>query len=134
MTGRRLDYVIFSVDIGATDGTKTAVSFLSLQPHVPRCCLGCLLHPPIDIQQALIPAHPVSVPIRHASDKSSAVTEASRQAYSLHIMSTSQIQQNTRYIRGIYSCVWRRSCFPGVVCGYGALGIFKSPVGTYNES
>ena len=29
-------------------------------------------------------------------------------------MYTSQKQQNTRYIRGIYSCVWRLDSFPGV--------------------
>ena len=39
VTGRRLDYTLFSVDIGVTNVTKTVVSLRSLQPHVPRCCL-----------------------------------------------------------------------------------------------
>ena len=54
---------------------------MSLQPLVPRCCLlrvfkTTVFFPPIAIQQALTsPANPVSVPIRHPSDKSSVVSK-----------------------------------------------------------
>ena len=45
-------------------------------------------------------------------------------------MFTSQMQQDTYY--AVYSCVWRLGCL--LKHGGGALGIFKSPVSTYNQA
>ena len=65
---------------------------------------------PIDIQRALVQhTQSVSVPIRHPSDKSSAKSQASRH---IHYIYTSQIQQDTRYIRGIFMRVASVGCFP----------------------
>ena len=69
VTGRRLDYTSFSVDIGVTDMTKNSRLFTVTSTTCSTLLLA-VFFPPIDIQQA----HPVSVPIRHASDKSSVVT------------------------------------------------------------
>ena len=71
------------------------------------------------------PAHPVSVPIRHPTDKSSAVTSFEtdiclhRKCNKIH---------TTRYTHacGVWGCLLKH--------GGGALGIFKSPVSTYNQA
>ena len=82
------------------------------------CACLKLFFPPIDIQQARhrhptsttyssSPAHPVSVPIRHPSDKSSVVTSFETNIY---------IHCKYNKIPGtyaVYSCVWRLGCFPG---------------------
>ena len=76
--------------------------------HAGACCVE-LFFPPIDIQQALIQhTHPVSVPIRHPSDKSFAVTSFETDIY---------LRRKCNKIPGtyaVYSCVWRLGCFPGV--------------------
>ena len=69
VTGRRLGYTLFSVDIGVTDVTKNSRHCTATSTTCSTLLLA-VFFPPIDIQQA----HPVSVPIRHASDKSSVVT------------------------------------------------------------
>ena len=82
VTGRSPDYPIFSVDIGMTDDLKRpslCCHFNHMLLAVACCvCLKLCFFPSIVIQQALAinsPAHPLaSVPIRHPSDKSSAVT------------------------------------------------------------
>ena len=74
------------------------------------CCCVCSTH---RLQQALVQhAHQsVSVPIRHPSDKNSSVTSFEADIY---IYTTSQIQQNTRYIiRGILMRVAFLGYFPG---------------------
>ena len=110
--GRRLDYSVFSVDTGVTDVTKNsrlfAVTSTTCSTLELAVCLE-LFFPPIDIQRALInPAHPVSVPIRHPSDKSSAVTSFETDIY-LH----RKCKQDTWYIRGILMRVASVACFPG---------------------
>ena len=65
--------------------------------------------PPIDIQLALVQhTQSVSVLIRHPSNKSYVYSQASR-----HIYTSSQIQQDTRYIRGMLKRVASVGCFPG---------------------
>ena len=69
----------------------------------------------------------MSLPIRHPGDKSSAVTSFETDIY---------LHRKCNKMPGtyaVYSCVWRL----GVVFlehGGGALGIFKSPVCTYNQA
>ena len=48
VTGRHLDYTIFSVDIGVTDVTQTAAS------NTCSTLLLAVFFPPIDIRQALV--------------------------------------------------------------------------------
>ena len=77
VTGRRPNYTIFSVDIGVTDVTKnsrlfavtstTCSTLLKLVTAVFVC--STYRHPASTINNG--PAHPVSVPIRRPSDKSS---------------------------------------------------------------
>ena len=76
---------------------------LSLQPHVPRCCLLCgfkLLFPPIDIE------HSQSVPI-HPRDKISVVTSFETDIY-IHRKHNKMPGTYT-----VYSCMRRPGCFPG---------------------
>ena len=70
MPDRRLDYTVFSVDIGVTDVTKISRLFAVTSTTCPTLLLAATHRHPASTS----PAHPVSVPIRHRSDKSSAVT------------------------------------------------------------
>ena len=73
MTGRRLDYAMFSVYIGVTDVTKNSRLFIVTSSTCSTRLACCVFHThrhPVSTS----PTHPVSVPIRHASDKSSVVT------------------------------------------------------------
>ena len=84
------------------------MSLLSLQPHVPRWCLvrGKNCFSTHRHAASTNPAHPVSVPIRHPSDKSSAVTSFETDIY-LH-----RICNKIPGTYAVYSCVWRLGCFP----------------------
>ena len=86
------------------------------------CLKLCFRHP-----ASTSPAHPVSVPVRHPSDKSSAVTSFETDIY-LHRKCNKIPQVHTRYT---HACgVW----VVFLENGGGALGIFKSPVCTYNQA
>ena len=71
VTGRRLDYTIFSLDIGVTDATKYrrffAVTSTTRSTLLLAVCFNTVFPPHRH------PAHPVSVSIRHISDQSSVV-------------------------------------------------------------
>ena len=101
VTGRRPDDTIFSVDIGTTDVTENSPLFAVTSTTCSTLLkqVVAVFSPPIDIKQALLivqHTQSVSVPIRHPSDKSSVLSQASsRQTYTVY---TSQIQ-DTRYIR-----------------------------------
>ena len=85
--------------------------------------------PLIDIQQALV--QHTQCPCRFVILATKALqSQASRQTY----VYTSRIQ-DTRYIQtyAVYSCVWRLWVV-SLEHGGGALGIFKSPVWTYNQA
>ena len=98
VTGRRLYYTIFSVDIGVTPKTAVSLCHFNQMFHAGDCCVFKTVfsthrHPASTVNS---PAHPVSVPIRHPGDKSSAIT-----SFETDIL-TSQMQQDTGYIlRGI---------------------------------
>ena len=53
VTGRRLDYITFSVDIGVTDVTKNSGLF-TVTSTTCSTLLRAVFFPPIDIQQALL--------------------------------------------------------------------------------
>ena len=53
VTGRRLDYTIFSMDIGVIDVNKNSRLF-TVTPTICSTLLLTVFFPPIDIQQALI--------------------------------------------------------------------------------
>ena len=73
------------------------------------------------------PAHPVSVSIRHPSDKSSAFTGFETDIY-IYIANATRYQVHTRYT---HACgVW----VVFLEHGGGALGIFLSPFCTYNQA
>ena len=77
MTGRHLDYTIFSVDIGVTDVTYNSRLFAVTSTICSTLVLAVYfktVFPTHRHPASTSPAHPVSVPIRHPSDKSSAVT------------------------------------------------------------
>ena len=60
------------------------------------------------------PAHPVSVPIRHPSDKSSVVTSSETYIYIYILRILRRIYiANIPGTYAVYSCVWRLGCFPG---------------------
>ena len=119
VTGRRLHYTIFSVDMGVTDVTKNSRLFTVTLTKCSTLLLAVFFlvfsthrHP-----ASTSPAHPVSVPIHpiiNKGDESSAVTSFET---GICIPGTSQMQQDTRYIPGtryiLYS-VWRLGCFPRV--------------------
>ena len=107
VTGRRLYYTIFSVDIGVTPKTAVSLCHFNQMFHAGDCCVFKTVfsthrHPASTVNS---PAHPVSVPIRHPGDKSSAVTSLETDTYYIYIYLvykySSQMQQDTRYIRGI---------------------------------
>ena len=84
MTGRRLDYTIFSVDIGVADVTKSSRLFAVTSTICSTLLLAvCVFKTafPTHPHPALVPAHPVSVPIRYPSDKSSVVTSFETDMY-----------------------------------------------------
>ena len=100
MTGCRLDYTIFSVDIGVTDCRNLKQPSLCCHFnhmfHAAACFVFRTVFSTHRHPASTNPAHPVSVPIRHPSDKSSAIT-----SFETDIL-TSQMQQDTGYIlRGI---------------------------------
>ena len=74
---------------------------------VPRCCLLRVLETVFSTHRH--PAHPVSVPIRHPSDKSSVVTSFETDIY---IPGTRKYNKKPSTY-AVYSCVWRPGCFPG---------------------
>ena len=80
MTGRRIDYTIFSLDIGdGRDQEKLSLCchFNHVRTCSPRCCLpcvqNCFFHPSTS-STIDSPAHRVSARIRQPGDKSSVVT------------------------------------------------------------
>ena len=86
MTGRRLDYTIFSVDIGVTDGRDLKqASLCSHFNHMfhaaGACCVFRTVFSTHRHPASTNPAHPVSVPIRHPSDNSSVVTSFEKDIY-----------------------------------------------------
>ena len=99
-----------------------------------RTCVRvvAVFSPPIDIQEALV-QHTVSVPIRHPSDKSSVriVTSFEADLYIIH-RKYNEIPGTSIYIRGIIMRVASVGFF--LEHAGGALGIFKSPVCTYNQA
>ena len=114
MTGRRLDYNTRT--IGLADVTKNSRLFADNSTTCSTLLLAATHRHPASTS----PARPVSVPIRHPSDKSSVFTsfETGIHLYIAH----------TRYA---HACgVW----VVFLEYGGGALGIFKSPVYTYNQS
>ena len=123
VTGRRLYYTIFSVDIGVTPKTAVSLCHFNQMFHAGDCCVFKTVfsthrHPASTVNS---PAHPVSVPIRHPGDKSSAVTSLETDIY-LH-------RKRNKTPGGTYT----HACGVWVVFlehGGGALGIFKSPVCT----
>ena len=72
------------------------------------------------------PARLVSVPIRHPSDKSSAVTSFETDIY-IYIANATRYQVHTRYTHSCGVCLFLEH-------GGGALGVFKSPVCTYDQA
>ena len=79
-----------------------------------------LLFPPIHIQHTVY-THPVSVPIHHPSDKSSAVTSFETDIYIYR-----KYNNNIPGTYAVYSCMCSLGCF--LEHGGGALGVFNSPV------
>ena len=125
VTGRRRDYTTISVDIGVTDVTKNSRLFTVTSTTCSMLLLA-VFFPSIDIQQSTSPAHPVSVPIRHASDKSSVVT-----SFETGIC----IHRKYNKIPGTCA-VYTHACGGWAVFleyGCGAPGIFKSPAFTYDH-
>ena len=95
--------------------------------HAGACCVFGTVFSTHRHPASTNPAHPVSVPIRHPSDKSSAVTSFETDIY-LHRKCNKIPQVHTRYT---HACgVW----VVFLENGGGALGIFKSPVCTYNQA
>ena len=90
--------------------------------------LVAVFSPPIDIKHYIVQhTQSVSVPIRHPSDKESIFTSFETDIY---------IHRKYNKIPGthaVYSCVWRLWVV-FLEHGGGALGIFKSPVCTYNQA
>ena len=118
MTGRRPDYTIFREDIGVIDATKNRCLFAVTSTTCPTLLKQILrtsyssfaVFSPPDIQQGLVQhSKSVSVPIRHPSDKSSALSQASRQTHFIHRKYNKMI----RGIRGILVRVASVGCFPG---------------------
>ena len=95
MTGRRLAYTIFSVDIGVTDVTKNSRLFAVTSTTCSTLLLAATHRYPASTSSA----HPVSVPIRHPRDKSSVFTSFETGIY-LYIAHT-----------GYTRCAWRLGCF-----------------------
>ena len=137
VTGRRLYYTIFSVDIGVTPKTAVSLCHFNQMFHAGDCCVFKTVfsthrHPASTVNS---PAHPVSVPIRHPGDKSSAVTSLETDTYYIYIpgiqvfiANATRYQVHTRYT---HACgVW----VVFLEHGGGALGIFKPPVCTCNQS
>ena len=94
--------------------------------HAGACCVFRTFFSTHRHPASTSPAHPVSVPIRHPSDKSSAVTSFETDIY-LH-RKCNKNQAHTRYT---HACgVWVLF----LEHGGEALGIFKSPVCTYNQA
>ena len=93
--------------------------------HAAACCVfSTHRHPASTIECS---AHPVSVPIRHDGDRSSVVTS---------FETGTCIHREYNKIPGTYA-VYTHACGVWVVFleyGCGALGIFKSPAFTYNQS
>ena len=114
MTGRRLDYPTFRVDIGVTDLTRNSrlftVTSTTRMFHAAACCVFSTHRHPASTS----PAHPVSVPIRHASDKSSVVTSFETGICIHRKYNKIPSMIHTRYIlmrvaSGLFSCeVWLR--------------------------
>ena len=95
--------------------------------HAGVCCVFRTVFSTHRHPTSTNPAHPVSVPIRHPSDKSSAVTSFETDIY---------LHRKSNKIPGTYA-VYTHACGVWVVFlehGGGALGIFKSPVCTYNQA
>ena len=131
MTGRRLDYYTsFRVDVGVTDVTKNSRLFTVISTTCSTLLLA-VFFPPIGIQPSTSPAHPVPVPIRHASDKSSVVTSFETDV----CIHRKYNKVPGAYMRGIYLVLMRvASGLFSWSYGCGSLGIFKSPAFTYNQS
>ena len=125
MTCRRLDYTTFSVDIGVTDMTKNS-RLLTVTSTKCFTLLFAVFFTTHRHPASASPAHPVSVPI-HASDERSVVT-----SFETRIC----IHREYNEIPGTCA-VYTHAGGVWVVFleyGCGALGIFKSPAFTYNQS
>ena len=125
----RLHYFDVKYNIGVLSRPKTESSpccHFNHMFHAAACCVFKLIFHP-----SRHPAHPVSVRLRHPRDKSSLVTSFKTDIY----MYKSQVQYK---IPGTSICArYTHACGVRVVFlehGGGALGIFKSPVCTCDQS
>ena len=131
MTGRRPDHTFCSVDIGVTDVTKNsrlfAVTSTTCSTYYSSCCVFST-HRHQALQQSSTPSQCPRRFVILAQRKLCIGTSFETETYIFNA--------NTRYqvhTYAVYSCVWRL----WVVFqehGGGALGIFKSPICTYNQA
>ena len=116
---------------------KTAVSMLSLQSYVPRWCLlcvsNCFFHPSTSsklliVQHTQCPCRFVILATKNKKELCSHKLRDKTYIYSEYSANAVRHEVHTLYI---HTCgVW----VVFLEHGGGALGIFKSPVCTYNQS
>ena len=132
VAGRRQDYTVL-VWISVTDVTENSRRLVAATSTTCSTLVTAVFESPIDIQQALVQhTQSVSVPIRRPSDKNSVSHKLrDRHIVRIYIVNTTTCQVHISY--AVYSRVWRL-CVVFLEHGGGALGIFKSPVCTYNQA
>ena len=135
MTGRCPDYTVFSVDIGVTDVTRNRRLFVVTSTTCSTLfkelvVVTAVFSPPIDIKHYSSPAHTGSVRADSSSKRQRKLCIVTSFETDLY---TSQIHKIPGHTYAVFSCVWRQWVV-FLEHGGGALGIFKSPVCTYNQA